>query len=54
MVAEESFAKALYFGDVAEHLVFPWPEPDANEADTVHAGSRAAGTSSRSMVTTRP
>ncbi len=37
MVAEESFAKALYFGDVAEHLVFPWPEPDANEADTVHA-----------------
>ena len=37
MVNEESFARALYFGEVAEGLVFPWPEPDANEADTVHA-----------------
>lgn len=37
MANEESFAKALYFGEVAEGLIFPWPEPDASEADTVHA-----------------
>jgi acyl-CoA dehydrogenase family protein 9 len=37
MVLEESFAKSLYFGEVAESLVFPWPEHDPNEGDAVHA-----------------
>jgi len=37
MAAEESFAKSLYFGEVAETLVFPYPEADPNEADAVHA-----------------
>ncbi|HRG96769.1 MAG TPA: acyl-CoA dehydrogenase family protein [Polyangiaceae bacterium] len=37
MSPDESFAKALYFGDVAENLVFPWPEPAQAEIDLVHA-----------------
>lgn len=41
MGSEESFAKALYFGEVAESLVFPYPETDPNEADVVHATTDA-------------
>ncbi len=35
-MSEESFAKSLFFGDIAEHLLFPWPEADRDEVDTVN------------------
>lgn len=34
---DESFAKNLFAGTVAEQVVFPWPEPSRGEADHVHA-----------------
>jgi acyl-CoA dehydrogenase family protein 9 len=37
MPIDESFAKALYFGEVAESLLFPFPKPDDIESDVVHA-----------------
>ena len=37
MPIDESFAKALYFGEVAESLLFPFPKPDDAESDLVHA-----------------
>lgn len=33
---DESFAKNLFGGVVAEQAVFPWPEPSRGEADHVH------------------
>jgi acyl-CoA dehydrogenase family member 9 len=30
---EQSFMKSLFFGVIAENLVFPWPELDAREVD---------------------
>jgi acyl-CoA dehydrogenase family member 9 len=32
---EQSFMKSLFFGVIAENLVFPWPELDAREVDTL-------------------
>jgi acyl-CoA dehydrogenase family member 9 len=32
---EQSFMKSLFFGVIAESLVFPWPELDAREVDTL-------------------
>jgi acyl-CoA dehydrogenase family protein 9 len=32
---EQSFMKSLFFGVIAEGLVFPWPELDAREVDTL-------------------
>src|SRR5579864_6643220 len=34
---EQSFMKSLFFGVIDEGLIFPWPEPDAQEVDTVRA-----------------
>ena len=30
-----SFAKSLFMGEIAEELVFPWPEPDPGEQDRI-------------------
>ncbi len=30
-----SFAKSLFMGEIAEELVFPWPEPDPDEQDKI-------------------
>jgi acyl-CoA dehydrogenase family protein 9 len=32
---ERSFLKGLFFGFIDEGLIFPWPEPNAQEVDTV-------------------
>src|ERR1700730_12119054 len=32
---EQSFMKSLFFGVIDEGLIFPWPEPNAQELDTV-------------------
>jgi acyl-CoA dehydrogenase family protein 9 len=32
---EQSFMKSLFFGVIEEGLIFPWPEPNAQELDTV-------------------
>jgi acyl-CoA dehydrogenase family protein 9 len=32
---EQSFMKSLFFGVIDESLIFPWPEPNAQERDTV-------------------
>jgi acyl-CoA dehydrogenase family protein 9 len=29
--------KSLFFGVIDESFIFPWPQPDAQEADTLHA-----------------
>ncbi len=34
---EQSFMKSLFFGVIDESLIFPWPRPNAQEADTLHA-----------------
>ena len=34
---EQSFMKSLFFGVIDEGLIFPWPEPNAQEVDTVRA-----------------
>jgi acyl-CoA dehydrogenase family protein 9 len=34
---EQSFMKSLFFGVIDESLIFPWPQPSAQEADTLHA-----------------
>jgi acyl-CoA dehydrogenase family protein 9 len=34
-VREQSFMKSLFFGVIDEALIFPWPEPAAEEVDTV-------------------
>jgi acyl-CoA dehydrogenase family protein 9 len=34
---EQSFMKSLYFGVIDESFIFPWPQPNAQEADTLHA-----------------
>ena len=28
-----SFAKSLFLGEIHEEMVFPWPQPDADEQD---------------------
>lgn len=33
---EQSFMKSLFFGVIDENLVFPWPDPDAAQADQLH------------------
>ena len=32
--AVSSFAKSLFLGEIHEEMVFPWPQPDADEQDT--------------------
>jgi acyl-CoA dehydrogenase family protein 9 len=32
---EQSFMKSLFFGVIEEGLIFPWPDPNAQELDTV-------------------
>ena len=32
-VREQSFMKSLFFGVIEEGLIFPWPEPSAQEVD---------------------
>jgi acyl-CoA dehydrogenase family member 9 len=32
-----SFAKSLFMGEIAEQLVFPWPEPDPDEQDKIRS-----------------
>ncbi len=32
---EQSFMKSLFFGVIDDSLIFPWPEPPAQEVDTV-------------------
>ena len=32
---ERSFMKSLFFGVIDEGLIFPWPQPNAQEVDTV-------------------
>jgi acyl-CoA dehydrogenase family protein 9 len=32
---EQSFIKSLFFGVIDDSLIFPWPEPPAQEVDTV-------------------
>jgi acyl-CoA dehydrogenase family protein 9 len=34
---EQSFMKSLFFGVIDESLIFPWPEPQAQEVDTLRA-----------------
>src|SRR5579863_10416558 len=34
---EQSFMKSLFFGVIEESLIFPWPEPIAQERDAVRA-----------------
>lgn len=34
---EQSFMKSLFFGVIDEGLIFPWPEPNAQELDTIRA-----------------
>jgi acyl-CoA dehydrogenase family protein 9 len=34
---EQSFMKSLFFGVIDEGLIFPWPEPNAQELDTVRS-----------------
>jgi acyl-CoA dehydrogenase family protein 9 len=34
---EQSFMKSLFFGVIDESLIFPWPQPSTQEADTLHA-----------------
>jgi acyl-CoA dehydrogenase family protein 9 len=34
---EQSFMKSLFFGVIDESLIFPWPQPDVPEAETLHA-----------------
>jgi acyl-CoA dehydrogenase family protein 9 len=34
---EQSFMKSLFFGVIDEGLIFPWPEPGAQEVDTLNA-----------------
>ena len=34
---ERSFMKSLFFGVIDESLIFPWPQPSAQETDTLHA-----------------
>jgi acyl-CoA dehydrogenase family protein 9 len=34
---EQSFMKSLFLGVIEEGLIFPWPEPNAQERDTVRA-----------------
>ena len=43
---ERSFMKSLFFGVIDDSLIFPWPEPPAQEVDTVRAlldGIRSSG-----------
>jgi acyl-CoA dehydrogenase family member 9 len=37
-----SFAKSLFFGDIEEDMVFPWPEPRAEEQDRIRGLIAAA------------
>jgi acyl-CoA dehydrogenase family protein 9 len=37
-----SFAKSMFLGEIHEDLVFPWPEPDAEEQERVRALIAAA------------
>jgi acyl-CoA dehydrogenase family protein 9 len=37
-----SFAKSLFCGEIHEEMVFPWPEPDADEQDRVRGLIAAA------------
>src|SRR5215510_8753287 len=37
MAIEQSFAKALFFGIVAEDLIFPYPQLSPDEKQTTHA-----------------
>ena len=32
---EQSFMKSLFFGVIDESLIFPWPEPQAQEVDAL-------------------
>jgi acyl-CoA dehydrogenase family protein 9 len=34
---EQSFMKSLFFGIIDESLIFPWPEPPAQEVDSLRA-----------------
>jgi acyl-CoA dehydrogenase family protein 9 len=34
---EQAFMKSLFFGVIDESLIFPWPEPGAQEVDALHA-----------------
>ncbi|HEY8090273.1 MAG TPA: acyl-CoA dehydrogenase family protein [Polyangiaceae bacterium] len=34
---DQSFMKSLFFGVIEEGLIFPWPEPQAQEVDALHA-----------------
>ena len=34
---EQSFMKSLFFGEIEEGLIFPWPEVAAVEVDRIHA-----------------
>jgi acyl-CoA dehydrogenase family protein 9 len=36
-VREQSFMKSLFFGVIDESLIFPWPEPQAQEVDSLRA-----------------
>jgi acyl-CoA dehydrogenase family protein 9 len=40
--AASSFAKSLFLGEIHEDMVFPWPEPDAEEQERVRALIAAA------------
>ncbi|HEY8088838.1 MAG TPA: acyl-CoA dehydrogenase family protein [Polyangiaceae bacterium] len=33
---EQSFMKSLFFGVIDESAIFPWPEPNTQEVDTLH------------------
>jgi len=33
---EQTFMKSLFFGIIEEDTIFPWPEPNAQEVDTLH------------------
>jgi acyl-CoA dehydrogenase family member 9 len=37
-----SFAKSLFLGEICEQLVFPWPEPDADEQQRIRELNAAA------------
>ena len=32
---EQSFMKSLFFGVIDESFIFPWPEPNAQEVDSL-------------------
>ena len=44
-----SFAKSLFMGEIAEELVFPWPEPDPDEQEKI----RGLNTSLRDLAETK-